>query len=73
MGMSPTVEYDDLPETLQIGTIDDPYPALAAARRRGPVRAEWPFADEGFDVDGFDSGLPAVNVLGYDEVAHRPP
>jgi len=67
--MSSTVEYDELPETLQIGTIQDPYPALAAARERGPVQTEWPFAEDGIDVEGFAEGLPAVSVLGYDEVA----
>jgi len=67
--MSSAVEYDELPETLQIGTIEDPYPALAAARRRGPVQTEWPFAEEGFEVDGNASGPPSVSVLGYDQVA----
>jgi cytochrome P450 len=67
--MSPTVEFDDLPETLQIGTIDDPYPDLAAARRRAPVTTDWPFRDEGIQTEGFEDGLPSVSVLGYEEVA----
>ena len=67
MSMSRTVEYDELPETLQIGSIEDPYPYLAAARQRGPVHTEWPFADEGFEADGFADGPPAVSVVGFDE------
>jgi cytochrome P450 len=69
MRMASPVEYEELPETLQIGSIEDPYPYLAAARERGPVTADWPFAEEGFNTEGFDDGPPAVSVLGFDEVA----
>ena len=56
----------ELPDTLQLGTIDDPYPQLAAARSKGSVQVEWPLTDELVDVDdGQDAGF---NVLGYDEV-----
>jgi cytochrome P450 len=56
----------ELPDTIQLGTVDDPYPLLAAARRKGPVQLEWPLAD---DVGAAASdGDPAVNVLGRDEV-----
>jgi cytochrome P450 len=69
MRMASPVEYEELPETLQIGSIEDPDPYLAAARERGPVTADWPFAEEGFNTEGFDDGPPAVSVLGFDEVA----
>ena len=56
----------ELPDTIQLGTVDDPYPLLAAARRKGPVQLEWPLAD---DVGAAASDRdPAVNVLGHDEV-----
>jgi len=56
----------ELPDTIQLGSVDDPYPLLAAARRKGPVQLEWPLAD---DVGAAASdGDPAVNVLGHDEV-----
>ena len=52
------------PATLQLGTVEDPYPYLAAARRKGPVQTEWPLP--------FEVGPPADDsrlcVLGYDEV-----
>jgi cytochrome P450 len=41
--------------------LDDPYPLLALARRRGPVLAESPFGD-------VSVGAGATHVLGYDEV-----
>jgi cytochrome P450 len=40
--------------------VDNPYPALAAARRKGPVRRESPFADT--------KGASTIHVLGFDEV-----
>jgi cytochrome P450 len=40
--------------------IDNPYPALAAARRKGPVQAESPF--------GETEGASTIHVLGFDEV-----
>jgi cytochrome P450 len=43
--------------------LDDPYPALAEARRRGPVATEWPLpADAGTPDLG-----PIYSVLTYDE------
>jgi cytochrome P450 len=59
----------ELPDTIQLGGIDDPYPCLAEARRRGPVLAEWPFPDDVVAVD--DAVTPAenvsFNVVGHDE------
>ena len=56
----------ELPDTIQLGMIDDPYPQLAAARRKGSVQVDWPLRDELANVDdGPDAGF---NVLGYDEV-----
>jgi cytochrome P450 len=56
----------ELPDTIQLGTADDPYPHLAAARRNGPVMLEWPLPD---DVGTFDEDRdPSFNVLGHDEV-----
>jgi cytochrome P450 len=56
----------ELPDTIQLGTIDDPYPRLAAARRKGPVQLEWPLSD---DVAAAAlEGDPWINVLGHDEV-----
>jgi cytochrome P450 len=56
----------ELPDTIQLGAIDDdPYTQLAAARRRGPVRREWPLSDNLATVD--DGPDTAFNVLGYDE------
>jgi cytochrome P450 len=60
----------ELPDTIQVGGIDDPYPYLAAARRRGPVLAEWPFPN---DVVAVDDGAArpsenvSYNVVGHDE------
>jgi cytochrome P450 len=56
----------ELPDTIQLGTADDPYPHLAAACRKGPVMLEWPLPD---DVGTFDEDRdPSFNVLGHDEV-----
>ena len=57
----------ELPDTLQLGPIDDPYPQLAAARRRGPVQRAWPLGDDLFTAEVEMSG-EAVSVLGYEEV-----
>ncbi len=56
----------ELPDTIQLGAVDDPYPLLAAARRKGPVHREWPLSDgiAGADLDGD----PWFSVLGHDEV-----
>jgi cytochrome P450 len=56
----------ELPDTIQLGTADDPYPHLAAARRKGPVQLDWPLPD---DVGTFDEDRePSFSVLGHDEV-----
>ncbi|MGH2636913.1 MAG: cytochrome P450 [Acidimicrobiia bacterium] len=62
---SPAVDPFELPDTIQFGDAD-PYPALAAARRRGPVQRDF-VLDPAFvtDVGGEDTW---VSVLGYDEV-----
>jgi cytochrome P450 len=56
----------ELPDTIQLGTADDPYPHLAAARRRGPVQLEWPLPEDVGTVD--EDRDPSFNVLGHDEV-----
>jgi cytochrome P450 len=60
----------ELPDTIQLGGVDDPYPALAVARRKGPVQVEWPLPD---DVAPVDEALEKDDerwwsVLGHDEV-----
>jgi cytochrome P450 len=56
----------ELPDTIQLGAVDDPYPHLAVARRKGPVQLEWPLPD---DVGTVDENVdPAFSVLGHDEV-----
>jgi cytochrome P450 len=56
----------ELPDTIQLGTADDPYPHLAAARRKGPVQLDWPLPD---DVGtGYEDRDPSFSVLGHDEV-----
>jgi cytochrome P450 len=64
-----TTTFDpfELPDTLQLGGVDDPYPHLAAARRRGAVRSEWPFDDDLVGGDEQQGYAAVVNVLGYDE------
>jgi cytochrome P450 len=67
--VSPTVTRFDpfeLPDTIQLGPIDDPYPLLAAARRRGPVQHEWPLGEDLFTSEVATTG-PAASVLGYEE------
>ena len=56
----------ELPDTIQLGAAEDPYPHLAAARRNGPVQQEWPLPDDVGTRD--DDRDPAFNVLGHDEV-----
>jgi len=52
----------ELPDTIQLWSVDDPYPHLAAARRNGPVQREWPLPQ---DVATVDEGRdPWFNVLG---------
>ncbi len=56
----------ELPDTIQLGSVEDPYPGLAAARRKGPVQLEWPLADD-MAAAALD-GDPWISVLGHDEV-----
>jgi cytochrome P450 len=51
------------PGAIEPAAVEDPYPYLAAARRKGPVQREWPLP---FDEDP-PAGEPRVCVLGYDE------
>jgi cytochrome P450 len=48
--------------------LDDPYPHLAAARRRGAVTTTWPLPDATDVTDAADLG-PVYSVLAYDECA----
>src|SRR5512132_158507 len=60
----------ELPDTIQLGGIDDPYPCLAAARRRGSVLAEWPFPNDVVPIDEgaeASSVAPSFSVVGHDE------
>ena len=65
---APVAGFDpfELPDTIQLGTADDPYPHLAAARRKGPVQLEWPLRHDVGTVD--EDRDPSFNVLGHDEV-----
>jgi cytochrome P450 len=65
-----TFDPFELPDTLQLSNIDDPYPYLAAARRRGPVQLEWPLPEDAVPIEGneHEAEEPWFNVLGYDEV-----
>ncbi len=56
----------ELPDTIQLGSVEDPYPGLAAARRKGPVQLEWPLAED-IAAAALD-GDPWISVLGHDEV-----
>jgi cytochrome P450 len=67
-----SVQFDpfELPDTIQLGGIDDPYPYLAAARRQGSVLAEWPFPNDVVAIDEGVEGSAAeasFNVVGHDE------
>ncbi len=54
----------EVPGTSKWSTVDDPYPYLAAARRKGPVQRGWPLPAAG--DSGPDNHSPCV--LGFDEV-----
>jgi cytochrome P450 len=60
----------ELPDTIQLASVEDPYPFLAAARRVAPVTWDWPL---GSDINGEIVELPpdaprSLNVLGHDAV-----
>lgn len=52
------------PGTIEPDAVDNPYPYLAAARRKGPVQTEWPLPR---DVAASPPAEPGFCVLGYDE------
>lgn len=56
----------ELPDTLQLGSAEDPYPHVAAARRRNAVQTEWPLPMDSTLSTPDDQ--PSYCVLGYDEV-----
>ena len=59
----------EIPDTIQISEVSDPYPYLAAARRLGPVQPRWPLpADAVPIVDEEPGDDESFSVLGYDEV-----
>ncbi len=61
-----------LPETMQIGTVLDPYPYVAEARRRCTVQREWPIPITPSLTAGNedqDGAASSYNVLGYEEVS----
>ena len=64
-GAAGGIDPFELPDTIQLGDVADPYPQLAAARRRAPVGREWPLSDQLIDADpgaGHDDSGQAVNV-----------
>jgi cytochrome P450 len=66
MSASAPLDPFELGNTIQISSVDDPYPYLAAARARGPVQWEYPLPD-----DIADLGSPEdrwLSVVGHDEV-----
>lgn len=65
---SPAFDPFELPDTIQLGGIDDPYPYLAEARRRGSVLAEWPFPSDVVAVEqASDEPYTSYSVVGHDE------
>jgi cytochrome P450 len=54
----------ELPDTIQLGGVDDPYPYLAYARRRGSVLLDWPFPE---DIAADGEFEPSFGVFGHDE------
>jgi cytochrome P450 len=61
----PSFEPFELSDTIQSGSVYDPYPYLARARRKAPVQREWPLPE---DVGLSPEGATVFNVLGYEEV-----
>jgi cytochrome P450 len=55
-----------LPDTIQLGAVEDPYPYLAVARRAAPVQVGWPLPIDVGTVD--EEADPWMSVLGHDEV-----
>ena len=65
---APAFDPFELPDTIQLGGIDDPYPYLAEARRRGAVLAEWPFPSDVVAVEqASDKTITSYSVVGHDE------
>jgi cytochrome P450 len=67
---APAPDPFELPDTIQLASVEDPYPLLAAARRREPVSWEWPLNT---DLDGRLVESPpdaprSLNVLSHDAV-----
>jgi cytochrome P450 len=62
---APGFDPFELPDTIQLGGVDDPYPYLAAARRNGPVVLDWPFPE---DISEFEGDEMGISVVGHDEV-----
>ena len=66
-GPEPDFDPFGVPDTIQLTDVPDPYPYLAAARRRGPVQREWPLPADIAPLDE-DNAEVWWNVLGHDEV-----
>jgi cytochrome P450 len=62
----PAFDPFELPDTLQLADVEDPYPYLAAARRAGPVQLAWPLPHDA--EAGDPDAEPWFSVLGHDEV-----
>ena len=63
--MSRVFDPFEPPGTIEPDAVDDPYPYLAAARRKGSVHTEWPLP---IDEIASSAGELGFCVLGYDEV-----
>jgi cytochrome P450 len=64
----PAFDPFELPDTIQLGGIDDPYPHLAEARRRGSVLAEWPFPSDVVAIEqASDEPFTSYSVVGHDD------
>jgi cytochrome P450 len=57
----------ELPDTLQLGPPQDPYPHVAEARRRNAVQTQWPLPMDATLSTPNDQ--PSYCILGYDEVS----
>jgi cytochrome P450 len=68
---APAFDPFELPDTLQLGGVDDPYPHLARARRDGPVLRGWALPEDIAAVDAGAEGTfddEGFSVLGHSEV-----